>query len=77
MHTYLKKNNNFRLQGLQIEAFQQRFLKCYCETPFLEDEGSKNPQKLKNVLQQYFPEWFWSPNYRTYIILGRLNEKIS
>ena len=27
-----------QLQGFQIEAFQQRYLKCKCETPYLEAE---------------------------------------
>ena len=36
--THIFKNYNFRLQGLQIEAFQQRYLKCKCETPYLEAE---------------------------------------
>ena len=39
-------NYNFRLQGLQIEAFQQRYLKCKCETPYL--EGELVPKTCKN-----------------------------
>ena len=31
-------NINFWLQGLQIRAFQQRYLKCKCETPYFESE---------------------------------------
>ena len=30
--THIFYNINFRLQGLQIGAFQQRYLKCKCET---------------------------------------------
>ena len=36
--THFFNNINFRLQGLQIEAFQQRYLKCECETPYFEGE---------------------------------------
>ena len=36
--THIFNNNNFRLQGLQIGAFQQRYLKCKCETPYFESE---------------------------------------
>ena len=44
--THIFKNYNFRLQGLQIEAFQQRYLKCKCETPYL--EGELVPKTCKN-----------------------------
>ena len=44
--TQIFKNYNFRLQGLQIEAFQQRYLKCKCETPYL--EGELVPKTCKN-----------------------------
>ena len=37
---------NFRLQGLQIGAFQQRYLKCKCETPYF--EGELVPKTCKN-----------------------------
>ena len=36
--TRIFNNINFRLQGLQIGAFQQRYLKCKCETPYFEGE---------------------------------------
>ena len=36
--THIIKNYNFRLQGLQIEMFQQRYLKGKCEKPYLEAE---------------------------------------
>ena len=44
--THIFKKFNFRLQGLQIEAFQQRYLKCKCETPYL--EGELVPKTCKN-----------------------------
>ena len=37
MHTYFN-NISFRLQGLQIGAFQQLYSKCKCETPYFEGE---------------------------------------
>ena len=37
---------NLRLQGLQVGAFQQRYLKCKCETPYL--EGELVPKTCKN-----------------------------
>ena len=37
MHTSLKKKKIW-LQALQIEAFQQRYLKYLCETPYSEGE---------------------------------------
>ena len=36
--THIFNNTNSRLQGLQIVAFQQRYLKCKCETPYVEGE---------------------------------------
>ena len=36
--THIFKNFNFRLQGLQIEVFQQRYSKCKWEIPYLEGE---------------------------------------
>ena len=36
--THVFININFRLQGLQIGAFQQCYLKCKCETPYFEVE---------------------------------------
>ena len=36
--THILKNYTFRLQGLQIEAFHQRYSKCKWETPYLEGE---------------------------------------
>ena len=36
--THIFNKINFRLQGLQIGAFQQRYLKCKCETPYFEGE---------------------------------------
>ena len=43
--THIFKNHNLKLQGLQIKAFQQRYSKCKCETPYLEDI-MKNQLKL-------------------------------
>ena len=58
-YTRVFNNINVKLQGLQIGAFQQRYLKCNCETPYFESElVPKKLQKLKNVLQKTFPEWF-------------------
>ena len=53
-----KKNNNFRLQGLHIKAFQHRYSKWQCETPYLEDELVQKLQKLKKCPQKKIPEWF-------------------
>ena len=36
--THIFNNIYFRLQGLQIGAFQQHYLKCKCETPYFEGE---------------------------------------
>ena len=36
--TRIFNNVNFRLQGHQIGAFQQRYLKYKCETPYFESE---------------------------------------
>ena len=36
--TRILNNINFRQQGLQIGAFQQRYLRCKCETPYFEGE---------------------------------------
>ena len=36
--TSIFENHNFRLQGLQTEAFQQLYLKCKCETSYFESE---------------------------------------
>ena len=36
--TRIFNNINFRLQGLQIGAFQQRYFKCKCETPYFKGE---------------------------------------
>ena len=47
--THIFNNIYFRLQGLEIGAFQQRF-----ESELV----PKNLKKLKNVLQKNFPEWF-------------------
>ena len=47
--THVFKNYNFRLQGLQIEAFQQLYLKYKCETPYL--EGEIVPKTLKKILK--------------------------
>ena len=44
--THIFNNINFRLQGLQIGAFQQRYLKCKCETPYF--EGELVPKTCKN-----------------------------
>ena len=44
--THILKNHNFGLQGLQIEAFQQRYSKCKWEIPYL--EGEFNPKTCKN-----------------------------
>ena len=53
--THIFNNYNFRLQGLQIEAFQQRYLKCKCETPYLEGElVPKTWRRKKNVLKKKF-----------------------
>ena len=53
--THILKNYNLKLQGLQIEAFQQRYSKCKCETPYLEGElrffFNKKNKKI-------YPEWF-------------------
>ena len=43
---HICKKNNLRLQGLQIEAFQQRYSKCYCLTPYL--KGELVPKTCKN-----------------------------
>ena len=40
-------NINFRLQGLQIGALQQCYLKCKCETPYF--EGELFPKTCKNL----------------------------
>ena len=42
----ISNNINFRLQYLQIGAFQQRYLKFKCETPYFEDESV--PKTCKN-----------------------------
>ena len=39
-------NIKFRLQGLQIWAFQQHYLKCKCQTPYF--EGELVPKTCKN-----------------------------
>ena len=44
--TRVFNNINFRLQGLQIGAFQQCYLKCKCETPYF--EGELVPKTCKN-----------------------------
>ena len=44
--THILKNYNFGLQGLQIEAFQQRYSKCKWETHYL--EGELVPKTCKN-----------------------------
>ena len=44
--TCIFNNINFRLQGLQIKAFQQRYLKCNFETPYF--EGELVPKNCKN-----------------------------
>ena len=44
--THIFNNINLRLQGLQIGAFQQRYLKSKCETPYF--DGSKVPKNYKN-----------------------------
>ena len=44
--THIFKNYNFRLPGFQIEAFQQRYSKCKCETPYFESEFI--PKTCKN-----------------------------
>ena len=44
--TRIFNNINFRLKGLQIGAFQQRYLKCKCETPYC--EGELVPKTCKN-----------------------------
>ena len=36
----------FRLQGLQIGVFQQRYLKCKCETPYFGSELVPNIIKI-------------------------------
>ena len=45
--THIFNNINFRLQVLQIGAFQQRYLKCKCETPYF--EGELVPKTWKNL----------------------------
>ena len=44
--THIFLNHNFRLQGLQSKAFQQRYSKCKCETPYFESEFI--PKTCKN-----------------------------
>ena len=44
--THISKNYNFRLQSLQIGAFQQCYSKCKCETPYL--KGELVPKTCKN-----------------------------
>ena len=51
-------NIYFRLQGLQIGAFQQRYLKCKCETPYFEGELVPKPAKVEKCPPKKFPEWF-------------------
>ena len=44
--THIFNNINLRLQGLQIGAFQQRYLRRKCETPYF--EGELIPKTVKN-----------------------------
>ena len=44
--THVFNNINFILQGFQLGAFQQRYLKCKCETPYF--EGELVPKTCKN-----------------------------
>ena len=52
------KNHNFRLQGLQIEAFQQPYSKCQCETPYFESEFIPKTCKNWKIIKKKFPKWF-------------------
>ena len=53
--THIFNNINFKLQGLQIGAFQQRYLKCKCETPYFEGElVPKNCKKWKMSSKIFF-----------------------
>ena len=54
--TRIFKNYNFRLQSLQIEAFQQRYSKCNCETPYLEAELVPKTCKNLKMPSNKFPE---------------------
>ena len=53
--TRIFNNINVKLQGLQIGAFQQRYLKCKCKTPYFEGElVPKTCKYWKNILQKNF-----------------------
>ena len=45
--TRIINSKNCKRQGLQVRAFQQRYLKCKCETPCF--EGELAPKTCKNL----------------------------
>ena len=72
--THSFENNNFKLQGLQIDAFQQRYTNFLFETPYLEGELVPKTCKIINVLQKNSLV-VWSLNKRTFSFSGKTLKK--
>ena len=56
--TRIFNNINFGVQGLQIGAFHQRYLKCKCETPYFESEIIPTPKLGPNRVDHSFQNCF-------------------